>query len=220
MCLAVSRRLGSVEPVAGSGTARPKPVATARPAGGHPLRPRATNRDHLAPRRRCQPRLPRLFLLPRGTRTQDQTRRHPVADPGASYLAAARSDSGGHRRHAHQAIRPKGRRGRHPSQPHAGTGRPEVSLRTYLCDPLAGRTASAFWSFGPAAAGHALRSPKNDGQDSDVAGLDVCHQTRAGRPIGRMDCSDRQKSREDAVDRRRWRLCEDAFFETAPCAPG
>src|SRR3990170_1077188 len=68
MCLAVSGRLGPVEPVAGNGVAWPKPLAIAGPAGGHPLRPRAADRDDLAPRRRSQSRLPRLLLLPGGTR--------------------------------------------------------------------------------------------------------------------------------------------------------
>ena len=67
---------------------------------------------------------------------------------------------------------------------------------------------------GLAAAGHALRPPQNDGQDSEVAGLDVCHQACAGRPTGRVDRSDRQTSRENAVDRRRWRLREGPLLET------
>jgi hypothetical protein len=79
-----------------------------------------------------------------------------VLDKG---IAAARSDSGGHRRHTYQAIRPKGRGGRHSSQSHAEASRPKVSLRTYLGNPLAGRATSALRSFGPATAGHALRSP-------------------------------------------------------------
>ena len=73
-------------------------------------------------------------------------------------LAASRSASGGHRRHAHQAVRSEGRRGRHPPQPHAGPGRPKVSLRTYLGDPLAGRAASVFRCFGPAACGRCSTS--------------------------------------------------------------
>ena len=89
----------------------------------------------------------------------------------------SRPDSGGHRRHAHQAIRSEGRRGRHPPQPHAGTGRPKISLWTYLGDALAGRAASLLRCFGLAVAGHALRSPENDGHDSPVAGLDVRHHS-------------------------------------------
>ena len=63
-------------------------------------------------------------------------------------------------------------------------------------------------------AGHALRASENDGQDSEVARLDVCHQARAGGSTGRVDRSDRQKGRKNAVDRRRWRLCESALLET------
>src|SRR3989304_5135069 len=84
MLLAMSGRLGRVEPVAGGGTACPQPLATAGPACGHPLRSRATNRDDLAPGRRSQRRLPRTFLLPGGTRMQDQIRRHPVAGSGVA----------------------------------------------------------------------------------------------------------------------------------------
>ena len=68
-------------------------------------------------------------------------------------LAAARSAAGGHRRHAHQAVRSEGRRGRHPSQPHAGSGRPKVSLRTHLGDALAGRAASAASALWPCRCG-------------------------------------------------------------------
>ena len=64
--------------------------------------------------------LPRLLLLPGGTGRQEQIRRHPIAAVGPSDLAAAGSAAGGYRRHAHQALRPAGRRGRHPSQTHAG----------------------------------------------------------------------------------------------------
>ena len=218
--LAMSERMVGVESVVGSRIACSQPVATASAACGHSLCPRPSHRHHLAPRRRGQRRLPRLLLLPGGTRTQDQIRRHPVAASGAADLAASGSAPGGHRRHAHQAVRPEGRRGRYPPQPHAGPGRPKVSLRTYLGDPLAGRAASAFRGFGPAALGDALCPPQNDGQDSQVAGLDVCHQARAGRPAGRVDRSDRQTSRENAVDRRRWRLREGPLLETAPCVPG
>ena len=42
-------------------------------------------------------------------------------------LALARAAAVGDRRFAHQAIRAEGRRGRRPSQPHAGPGRPDVS---------------------------------------------------------------------------------------------
>ena len=73
--------------------------------------------------------------------------------------------------------------------------------------------------FGLAVAGDALRPPQNDGQDSQVARLDVCHQARAGRPAGRVDRSDRQTSRKNAVDRRRWRLREGPLLE-ARLAPG
>ena len=102
--------------------------------------------------------LPRLLLLPGGPRTQDQIRRHAVVAAGASDLAAAGSASGGHRRHAHQAVRSKGRRGRHPPQSHARPGRPEVSLRTHLGDALAGRAASLLRRFGPAACGRCSTS--------------------------------------------------------------
>ena len=219
MSLAVSRRLVAVERVAGGGAACPKPLATADPAGGHPLCPRATDRDDVAPGGRSQRRLPRLLLLPGGTRTQDQIHRHRVVAAGASDLAAARSASGGHRRHAHQAVRSQGRRSRHPPQPHARPGRPKVSLRPYLGDALAGRASSLLRCFGLAVAGHALRSPQDDGQGSEVARLDVCHQARAGRPPGRVDRSDRQTGRKNVVDCRQRRLCEGALLETR-LAPG
>lgn len=180
MLLAVSGRLGPVESVAGGRVECPMSLATAGPAGGHPLRPRATNRDHLAPRRRSQPRLPRQLIVPGGTRTQDRICRHSVARFGASNFAAAGSIPGGHRRHAHQTLRSEGRRGRHPSQSHAGDGRPKVSLRAYLGDALAGRAASAIWCFGLSIAGYALRSPQNDGQDSQVAGTVVFSPTGRG----------------------------------------
>ena len=45
-------------------------------------------------------------------------------------------------------VRSEGRRGRHSPQPHTGTRRPEVSLRTYLGDPLAGHPASALRRLG------------------------------------------------------------------------
>ena len=69
-------------------------------------------------------------------------------------------------------------------------------------------------------AGDALRPPQDDGQDSQVAGLDVCHQARAGRPTGRVDRSDRQKGRKNAVDRRRWRLREGPLPETCLACRG
>ncbi len=213
-CWQCSGRLDGVEPVAGGGAACPKSLATARPACGHSLRPRATNRHNLASCRRGQPRLPRLLLLPGGPRTQDQIGCHPVAHSAASHCATSRPDSGGHRRHAHQAIRSDGRRSRHSSQPHARPGRPKVSLRAYLGDALVGRAASTIRSAGPALAGHALRPPQNDGQDSDVAGLDIRHQACAGSATGRVDRSDRQTSRKNAVGRRRWRLCEGTLPET------
>ena len=214
MLLAVSGRLGAVEPVVGGRAACPKPLAAAGPVDGHPLRPRTTNRDNVAPCRRCQPRLPRLLLLPGGTRTQDQIGGHPVVAVAAADVAASRSAVGGHRRHADQTIRSKSRRGRHPSQPYAGAGRPEIPLRAYLGDALVGGATSLFWRSGPAVACHALRPTEDDIQNSRLAGLDVCHQTCTGGPAGRMDRSDRQKGRKNAVDRGRWRLRESAFFET------
>ena len=191
MLLAVSGGLGTVEPVAGGGAACPKPLATAGPAGGHPFRPRATDRDHLASGGWSQPRLPRLLLLPGGTWTQDRICRHAVVAAGVAYLAASRSAAGGHRRHAHQAIRSAGRGRGHPPQPHTGSRRPKVPLRTCLGNALAGHAAPQLRGFGVAAAGDALRTPQNDGQDSEVARLDVCHQARAGRPTGRVDRSAR-----------------------------
>ena len=62
MLLAVSGRLEWVESVAGGGAACPKPLATAGPAGGHSLRPRATDRDDLAPGGRSQPRLTKTII--------------------------------------------------------------------------------------------------------------------------------------------------------------
>ena len=97
----------------------------------HPLRPRTTNRHHLASSRQRQSRIPKLFLLPRGTRMQDQFRRHAVVDFATLDVAVARSNSGDHRRHAHPTVRPEGRRGRQAVQIVQGGGRGNC----YLCRP-------------------------------------------------------------------------------------
>src|SRR3990172_12313088 len=77
--LAMSERLVRVEPVVGGRAARPEPLAAACPLGRDSLCPGAADRDDMAPRGPGQGRLPGLFLLPRGTRTQDQIRCHAVA---------------------------------------------------------------------------------------------------------------------------------------------
>ena len=81
-----------------AGFARTKPLATAGAADGHSLRPRASHRDHLAPRRRHPRRLHRLFLLPRQPRTQDRIGRCAAFSAPAADLALARPAAGGHRR--------------------------------------------------------------------------------------------------------------------------
>src|ERR1017187_9473081 len=91
MSLAVPGGLVRVEPWAGGGAACPQPLGTAGPACRHSLRPWATDRNELAAGGGSQPRLPRLFLLPGGTRTQDRFRRHPIAGTAAADLAASRS---------------------------------------------------------------------------------------------------------------------------------
>src|SRR3972149_2032709 len=70
--LAMSERMERVELVVGGRVARSQPLATAGVADGHPFCRRIAHRYQLAPRRRSQRRLPRLLLLPRPTRTQDQ----------------------------------------------------------------------------------------------------------------------------------------------------
>jgi hypothetical protein len=49
MSLAVPGRLVTIEQVAGGGAARSQPLATPDPAGGRSFRPRAADRDDLAP---------------------------------------------------------------------------------------------------------------------------------------------------------------------------
>jgi len=72
------------------------------------------------------------LLFSGGDWTQDQIDRHTIGDPGTANSPSARTSAAGHRRFADQAIRPEGRRGRHPSQPHSGARRSDVLVRPHL----------------------------------------------------------------------------------------
>ena len=149
-CWQCPERMVRVEPVVGGGVARPQPLATAGAVDGHSLRPRAADRDHVGsgpPGSATTYQDYYYFLAALGRKTKSVATQLLVV--AAADLAAAGSAAGGHRRHAHQAIRAEGRRGRHPSQPHAGPGRPEVSVWTHLGDALAGRAASTLWGRWP-----------------------------------------------------------------------
>ena len=135
-------------------------------AGRDAVCQRPSHRHHLAAGGRCQRRLPGLLLLPRQRRTQEQIDRDPAGNPGPADAAAARARAVGDRRFADQAVRPESRRGRRPSQPDAGPGRPAVSVRSCLGHDLAGAAASPVGAAGVAAAGDAVRSPADDGDDS------------------------------------------------------
>ena len=66
---------------------------------------------------------------------------------------------------------------------------------------------------GAAALGHALCPPENDGQDSEVARLDVRHQARAGCPAGRMDRADREKAGKTL-----WIVVDGGYVKAPFCA--
>ena len=206
MSLEVSEPVGGVERVAGGWVACSQSLAAAGAAGGHSLRPGTPHRYLLAPRRRCERRLPRLLLLPCPTGTQDQIGRHAAFDAPVADLAASRSAAGGDRRLAYQTLRAEGRRGRHPSQPHSGTGRSNLLVRTHLGHPLAGSAASALRRVGPAAASDALRPPEDHSHNPQVSPMEVLHQAPPGGTTGRMDRSDRENGGQNTVGRRRWRL--------------
>jgi hypothetical protein len=158
----MSGRLVGMGRVVGRRAARTQPLAAAGASDGHPVCRRAAHRHQLAPRRRGQPRLPRLLLLPCPPGTQGRFGRHAAFSAAGADLAPARSAAGGHRRLPHQAVRGQGRRGGYPPQSHARPGRPEVPVRTHLGHPVAGAAASVVGRAGPAAAGHAVRPPEDD----------------------------------------------------------
>ena len=140
--LEMSERMVGMERLVGGGAARPQPLEVSGAVGGHPLRPRASHRDHLAPCRRHSQRLRRLLLLSGPPGTQDRIGRHATFSAPPARLAAAAASPGGHRRHPHQTLRAKGRGSRHSSQPDARPRGPEVSLRTHLGHDLPGPAAS------------------------------------------------------------------------------
>ncbi len=214
MSLAVSQSVVGVERMAGSRTARCASLAVARTAGGRPVCPRTSHGDQLVAGGGHQRRLRRLLLLLGPCRTQERIGGHATARFGAGECAVARAAAGGDRRFADQALWAQGGRGRHPSQPHARSGGPEIRVRPYLGHDFAGRAASAVRRLGAAAVEHALRPPTDDGQDSQEAWLEVSHQARAGGEAGGMDRSDRQRGRENAVDRGGRILHEMALLES------
>ena len=130
----------------GGGTAWSQSLAVAAAVAGHPVCQRTAHRDHLAPGRGDSRRLRRLLLLPAalGRKTKSVATRLL----SCCCCGCCRSRAVGDRRHADQALRAEGRRGRHPSQSHARSGRPEVSLWTHLGDDLAGPAASAVATIG------------------------------------------------------------------------
>ncbi len=146
MSLEVSEPVAGVERVAGGRVACSQSLAAAGAAGGHSFCPGTPHRHLVAPRRRCQRRLPGLLLLPCPTRTQEQIGRHTALDAVASRIAASRSAAGGDRRLAHQTVRTARRRGRHPSQSHARAGhrRGWQTIQCVLYNETATKTCKTF----------------------------------------------------------------------------
>ena len=142
MSLGISRAVVGVERVVGGGVARPQSLAAAGAAGRHPVCQRPTHGHHLAPHGGRQRRLPGLFLLSGGDRTQERIDCDSTGSTPAADLVPAPASAVGDRRLAHQAIWAQGRRGRCASQPDAGPGRFAVSVWPCLGDDLVGPAAS------------------------------------------------------------------------------
>jgi hypothetical protein len=81
----------------------------------------------------------------------------------------------------------QGRRGRHSSQSHARSRRPEVPLWTHLGHALPGAATSVVGRAGAAAAGHALRPPEDASHHSPATRLAVSDQARTRCPVGCVD---------------------------------
>ena len=182
MSLVATRRLGRVERLAVGRAACPQSLATGRAPDGHPVCPGTPDRHHLAASRRGRRRLPGLLLQLGRSGTQEPIGRHATAWLAAAALAAAGSAADGDRRLAHEALRAKGRRGRHPSQSHTRTGRSKVSVWPYLGHPVPGAASSTLGAVGPALAGDAVRAGPDDGQDSCLSQLAVPHEVWCWRP--------------------------------------
>ncbi len=159
MSLKVSEKVVGVERVAGGRIARSQSLASV--GAGDSVRLGRPHCHLVVPRRQRQRRLPGLLLLPGPPGTQDQFGRHAAFDASSADLAATRSVAGGDRRFAYQMLRAESRRGRHPSQSHAGSCRSEVAVRPPLGDSAACRVRRV----GPAAANDALRWAEDHSRD-------------------------------------------------------
>lgn len=138
----MSGRLVGMERVVGCRIACSQSVEAAGVVCGHSVCSRTSHCHHVASSRRRQPRLRQLLLLHRQRGTQCQSCGNAASGTCAAYAAAARTTAGGDRRFAYEAIWTQGRRGRHPSQPHARSGRSKIPLRAHLGHAVVGVAAS------------------------------------------------------------------------------
>ena len=213
MSLAMSGIVVGVERLVGSRAARSPSLAVAGAAGRHAVCQWSPHGDNLAPGRRRQQRLPGLLLLPRPRGTQERIDRHALLVlfscdlPLPARLLLVIDDSPTRR------VWAEGRRGRRPSQPDSRPRRPAISVWTHLGDDLVGPAASPVGPAGVAAAGHAVRPQALDGDDSQVSPLALPHQAAVGGAAGGVDRAAREKSGENGLDRRRWRLYQAALLE-------
>lgn len=131
--LPCARGMDRVVGVAGGGDRGEVALAVAGGDAGDVVRRWAANRDDVAAGREVAGRLSRPRPLPADRRSPIAGDRTTAARTGAVAGAEARvARAAGPRRFAHQALRPEGRRGRHPSRSDARSDGKRVLLRTHL----------------------------------------------------------------------------------------
>ena len=137
---------------------------------------------------------------PRGPQTQERIDRDASVCADGPYDPIAQSAVGGDRRLADEAVRSESRRSRHAPQSDAWAVGPEVLVRPYLGDDLAGAASSLVGFPGVAAARHALCSSANDRLHPEATRMEICDQTRPGSRTRRVDHGAREATEERGVD--------------------
>ena len=121
----------------------------------------------------------------------------------------------GHRRHAEQALRPEGRRGRHPPQPDARTGGAEVRLRPRLGDVGLGGAPSAVGQPSACRCWRAVRPRQGHRGAAPALSREVTFQTKLDMAggVGRLGGDVAEIPGSNAVGGGRWRLRQEAVLE-------
>ena len=210
-------RMVRVEHVVVDRIARSQSLAVAGADRGHAVRPRLSHRDHLAPRRRGQRRLPGRLLLPGGPRTQERIGRQATGACSFAELATARTSAAGDRRLADQAVWAESRRCRCPSQPDTGSSRSAVPVRPCVGDNFAGAAASKVGArLACRSAGAALCSQANDGRRfPKCRGWQrFATKLQLAARLVEWIAPDSETNGKNCLDRDRWRLHQAAVLES------